>query len=392
VTRPQRCGWVLVTEAEERATLAATRGLRLAGYSVAAAATATPAVTHWSRACSARYRVADPRTSPERFVDDLARILRDRPSAALLPGGEASLLAVSRHREALLPLTRLGLPPHEAVERSLDKILLLEAAESAGLPPPRSLVCASAEDAVTAAGELGLPVLVKPARSYLARPRGLSQRRAELARDPEAIRAAVADFGTPLVLQELEVDAKIVSFAAVRAEGRLLGEVTATYARTWPPEAGAAAFAETIPVPDGLASKVDAVLATVGWEGIFELELLRTRDGLRTIDLNPRVFGWLALAIAAGANLPALWIDRLCGRRGASAAAVRAGVRYRWEDAELATALWQLRRGRPRAAAAALRPERGIVHAHFRATDPGPLVARAVYAVKRAARRKYNRA
>jgi predicted ATP-grasp superfamily ATP-dependent carboligase len=392
VTRPQRGDWVLVTEAEERAALAATRGLRLAGYSVAAAAAETPAVTHWSRACSARYRVADPRTSSERFVDDLASILRDRPCEALLPGGEASLRAVSEHREVLLPLTRLGLPPHEAVERSLDKIALLDAAAAAGLPPPPSRVCASADEALVSAGDVGFPLLVKPARSYLPRAGGLAQRRAALTRDPQGLRAAVADFGAPVVLQDFEADARIESFAGVRADGRLLGQVTARYARTWPPEGGAAAFAETVPVADGLAPKVDAVLAALGWEGIFELELLRTLSGLRTIDLNPRVFGWLALAVAAGANLPALWIDHLCGRQPVSPPPARAGVRYRWEDAELATVVWQLRRGRPRAAAAALRPRRRIVHAHFRRTDPGPLLARAVHAVKRAARRKYNRA
>jgi hypothetical protein len=83
----------------------------------------------------------------------------------------------------------------------------------------------------------------------------------------------------------------------------------------------------------------------------------------------------MALAIAAGANLPAVWVRWLLGESPAWCEA-RPGVRFRWEDAELRHLLWQARRGDLRAALAVLRPRRNAAHAYFRLDDPGPLGAR----------------
>jgi predicted ATP-grasp superfamily ATP-dependent carboligase len=77
----------------------------------------------------------------------------------LLPGIDASLLAASRWRERLEPFVELGLPPPEHVERSLSKVALLDYAAEPGIPAPEPVVCTEPEIALTAANELGYPVL-----------------------------------------------------------------------------------------------------------------------------------------------------------------------------------------------------------------------------------------
>jgi hypothetical protein len=57
----------------------------------------------------------------------------------------------------------------------------------------------------------------------------------------------------------------------------------------------------------------------------------------------------------------------------------RAGVRYRWEDAEVRRAFWELRHGNLAQAAEIARPRRHVVHPHFRWDDPGPLLARGAW-------------
>ena len=56
---------------------------------------------------------------------------------------------------------------------------------------------------------------------------------------------------------------------------------------------------------------------------------------LTPIDFNPRLFGWMALAVGAGANLPAIWCDHLLGRTGVATGDARIGVHFRREDSEL---------------------------------------------------------
>ena len=63
-----------------------------------------------------------------------------------------------------------------------------------------------------------------------------------------------------------------------------------------------------------LRSRVSALLTDLGWEGLFELELIEREDGgWHAIDMNPRPYGSMALAIGAGCNLPALWCRHLLG-------------------------------------------------------------------------------
>ena len=368
-------GSVVVTDAEERAALGACRGLTSAGYRVCAVARLRPAATHWSRACAERVTLPDPRVSVERFVAGLEGLLRSRPYDVLIPGSDAAVVVLSENRERLEPWTTLGLPSREAVRRSVDKLALLEAAADAGLAAPTSRGCAGLEEARAAAAEVGFPVVLKPTQSFAAVNGGLHQQGVVVAADDEALAAAVPALAAPFVVQRFE-HARFVSCTGVVADGRLLALATSRVARLWPPGAGMHAFAETVANPDGLSDRVLTLLGLLGWQGIFQLQMLELADGrLAVIDLHPRVFASIALDIDAGANLAAVWCDWLLGRDPAPVTA-RPARRYRWEEGDLCNFAWQLRHRRLRAAAGVLLPHRRVTHAWFRATDPGPLLAR----------------
>jgi D-aspartate ligase len=380
-------GNVVVTDAEERAALGACRGLTSAGYRVCAVSRLRPAATHWSRACVERIRLPDPRESVGAFVDRLGELLRSGRYDALIPGSDASLIAISEHRERLEPSTNLGLPSLEAVRRSVDKLVLLEAASAVGLAPPASLPCASLEDAQEAAAELGYPVVLKPLQSFVPVNGGLHQRSVALVADGEELAATVPEFPSPFIVQRFE-EARFLSCTGVVADGRLLALSTSRVLRLWPPIAGMHAYSETVPVPERLADRARVLLESLGWQGIFQLQLLELPDRLAVIDLNPRVFGSILLDTDAGANLAAVWCDWLLGR-DPSPVRARPAMRYRWEEGELCHFAWQLRHRRLRAAAQVLLPHRRVTHSWFRASDPGPLLARGLNLVvgRRAHRR-----
>jgi len=377
-------GRVLVTEAADRGPLAACRSLAAAGYTVSAVAETRLAAAHWSRACDRRLIAPDPKRDPAAFVAAIAEIVRNSEYAALLPGGDASLLALSEHGRSLEELVRIGLPTHDVVERSLDKMLLLDEAAAVGMPAPPSRVCTSPEEALRAAEEIGYPVVLKPPRSIVGGSVGRRQQRIAMADAAADVEIAAKATGAPWIVQRFEQRAERLSCAGVIADGRLLAVAVARYKRMWPPLAGSASFAETVTPREDLVSATEKLLRAIGWDGIFELEVLALPDGsLATMDLNPRLFGWLTLAVAAGADLPAVWCDSLLGSRGRGPVVARSGVGYRWEDAEACNVFWLLRRGRLGATAQLLRPRRGVVHAHFNLRDPGPMLARPVEAIAR---------
>ena len=368
---------VMVTDAEERAVLAACRGLASAGYRVSAVARYSPAATHWSRSCSERFLAPDPRDSVQAFIARLEQLLDEGDYAALIPGSDGSLLAISEHRDRLEHSTRLGLPPREAVRKSTDKRQLHRVAASVGLPPPPSRSCAGHSDAAAAAAELGYPIVVKPASSFSSAGKGLRQQRVTLVENEAALPGALRPYAPPFIVQRFE-HARFLSCAGVIADGRLLALTTSRVPRLWPPIAGMHTFSETVAVPAGLAARVRALLCELGWQGIFQIQMLERADGgFSVIDLNPRVFASMTLDHRAGANLAAIWCEWLLGGRPIPVTATP-GFRYRWEEGELCHLVWQVRRGRLRAAASVLLPHRRVVHAWFRVTDPAPLLARAL--------------
>ena len=369
-------GRVLVTDAETRSVVAAVRGLADAGFQVTAASAAGPAAAQWSRAVSERLVLPDPLSAPGPFLAALERAVHDGRFAALVPGSDASLLAVSAGRARIEPHVRLGLPEHERVQRCLNKSELAAAAARHDLAPPASVVCRDATEAPAAVRELGLPVLAKPLSSIVegsAPPRRLGS---IVARDAGELTDALAAFGGSMIVQR-RVEGEVASFAGVFAGGRLLGEAFSRYRRTWHPQAGNACSSRTEDAPVSLRRRVMALLEDLGWEGLFELELIQTAEGSgwHAIDMNPRPYGSMALAIGAGANLPAIWCEHLLGESPSQTTATP-GVLYRWTDADLRHGLSRLRAGHPAEMVDVLRPRRGVVHPYIRAGDPGPGLVR----------------
>jgi FAD-dependent urate hydroxylase len=368
---------VLVTDGETRACLAAVRGLAAAGFEVTSAAPGQVAAAHWSRRVSRRIRTPDPLLDEQGFVAALVDAVASGDVDVLMPGSDASLLDISRGRARLEPHVRIGLPAADAVWRSLDKAELIEAATRCGLAPPTTVVCRGIEDALAAAADLGYPVVVKPLRSVIETDPVRRRSGSLAAATPSELEEIVARLGADVLVQRRAPGA-LVSFGGVFADGSLLGEAVSRYGRTWQPTAGNASFSETIDGSPELRSRVSALLADLGWEGLFELELIEREDGgWHGIDFNPRPYGSMALAIGAGCNLPALWCRHVLGEPVAYTRA-RPGVRYRWTDADLRHGLWRLRTGDPAGAARTLSPRRHVVHAFARSSDPGPGVARVV--------------
>lgn len=380
---------VLLTDAQDRSSLAACRSLRRAGYGVDAVASRRPAAAHWSRFCARRLVASDPRDNEVGFVEELTEIARTTSYQLLVTGSDASLLAVSRHRERFEGLIELGLPSARVVERCVSKRALADAAIEAGLGAPETEVCVNEGEARAAARRFGYPVVLKPPSTVRAVNGGSVQRGSTVVQDEAALEALWPKYGAQSLVQRW-LGGDVVSFSGVAADGRLLAHGVSRYRRTWPPEGGAVSFAETISPPAGLRRRVEILLGALGWEGVFEVELIRNGTRFAAIDFNPRLFGSLELITRAGAPLSTAWCDWMLGLEPVVTEA-RAGYRYRWEDAE-ARNLWRrLREGRLRSALSMLRPRRRTTRSFFSRTDPGPLVARLLLLLTHLVRQSHSR-
>ena len=370
-----RRGTVVVTDLEGRGSLAAARSLSRTGYRVVGASTSRLAPGRWSRTCDRRILLPDPRPDPARYARELAAALADEAADLVVVGSDATLLAVSAGREVLEPVVRTELPAHEVVLRVTDKVAVAAAAAAVGLTGPAGVECADAGAVRAAVAARGYPLLLKPPRSVALEGGTLRERRSRRVGSPAELERALAELGLPLLVQEL-VEGPVYSVAGVAADGALRGCVVARYLRTWPADAGAAAFAETVVPDSGVVERVEELVVSLGWSGIFEVELVRRPDGTyAVIDLNPRVYGSLALSGAAGAPLAVIWCDTALGH-GDDFREAAPGIGYRCEDFDARHLFVDLWRRHPADALAVLRPRRHVTHAYSDLRDPLPVAVR----------------
>lgn len=320
---------------------------------------------------STRLRVCDPRKDPLRFAEEVAEKASAGGFGAVLPGSDASVLAISDHREAFDGGVRHGLPPQEAVNRAVNKLTMLDDAAAAGLAPPQSVACSDPSEAGRIAEGLGYPVLLKPRQTAFEHHGEVRQRQTFVAADERSLVAKLPEFGLPCLLQRFD-RGSLCSIAGVAVEDRLLAVTFSRDLRTWPSDAGSLSFSRSeTPTPD-LVERVGALIDSLGWQGIFHLELIERTDGsFAAIDFNPRLYGCIALATKAGAAIPTAWCRWMLEGQ-AEGAAAKPGVYYRWEEAEVRNFLWLLSKKRVGDALSILRPRRPLARAYFRWSDPLP--------------------
>ncbi len=349
-------GVVLVADhvdGRSRSAVAAVRALGQAGYRPLVTVTGGRSAAAASRSCAGVLRVP-PADSPT-YRDAIEKHLGAAPGAVVLAASDAVLVALEQ-------------PGAELV----DKAALPERTAAAGLRGPATRTFAGAAELLAAAGDLDYPLVVKAAVKI--RP-GEVTRRVDA---PNTLAGAVAALSGPIVVQPFTLGT-MRAVCGVVHEGRLLAVVHQRYERIWPPGAGTASAAVTTAPDEDLEARLPRLLA--GHSGVFQVQLIEDQ----VIDVNPRVYGSLPLAVAAGANLPAIACDAVRGRVPDSVVRGRPGVRYRWLEGDVRSVLHGLRNGdlSPWTAVRALLPHRGTAHSVESFRDPGPLLVRLVDVVRR---------
>ena len=93
-------------------------------------------------------------------------LLRAERFDLVIPCNETALLPLQRNRERLAPLARLAIPDDHAIAVLFDKHATRELAQQVGVPVAAGRLVRPDDTAEAVAAEFGLPLVVKPRRSY----------------------------------------------------------------------------------------------------------------------------------------------------------------------------------------------------------------------------------
>jgi predicted ATP-grasp superfamily ATP-dependent carboligase len=351
----------LATDAHVHPAVWAVRALSSAGVAVRALGPGRLAPGLWSRGAASKAVAPAAETDPREFGQAVAALAARHGPLVVYPSLEESIEALL---EADLPETAVLPWAPERLVALRDKRSMAALAAEAGIATPPTI------RELSAAELRGEPVhgacIVKPVRKS-------AMSGVKVVRSAADLRAAIASVpdSEPLILQRLADGDLVAQVFVLARDGRPVARLQQRTVRTWPPDAGGSSLAVTEPVDEELAAAAERMLRATGFYGLVQLQFMAGAGPPQMIDANPRLYGSLSLALAAGVNLPALWHAVVTESELPDAPPpYLTGVSYRHVALDLTAAL----HGRARAL---LRPPPPRVGAMWHGDDPlaGALLA-----------------
>lgn len=339
---------VLVTDGDNRATLAITRALGRLGHTVVVGDRRRErlALAQASRYCRIAVSYPDPVTASDAFVEALALLTREHRVDCLIPVADITTFLVTGQRDRFA----CAVPCADAavVARAANKVEIVQTAERIGVPVPTSVVVHDRTH-MPPCDHLGYPLVIKPWQSRIRTASGwattsvsYADSPADLARDLAA--RPLHEF--PVLLQERLVGPGVGVFACVH-QGRLVATFSHRRLRERPPWGGVSALSESAAVDPVAGGHAGRLLEAIGWQGAAMVEFKRDeRDGLpKLMEINGRFWGSLQLAVDAGVNFPSLVMQTVTGDAFPPQPPYRVGVRERWFWGDVDALLVSLRPG-----------------------------------------------
>ncbi|MEO7043538.1 MAG: ATP-grasp domain-containing protein [Gemmatimonadaceae bacterium] len=341
---------ILVTDGEQRASLAVVRSLGAAGHLVHVCATIPRSLAGGSRFASSEHVVASSLDDAGRFVENVRTLVAQKGIDTIIPMTEPALLALLPER-ARFPGVLIPFVDAETFNGIANKEAVLEAAARVGIAVPAQSVLVDSQSAqATDTAALKYPLVVKPARSVSGGAGDrlkLSVEHAASERELLAILDAIDPRAYPLLLQQRVMGPGVGVFVLIW-NGELIAQFAHRRIREKPPSGGVSVYRSSIPVDQELLRVSLALLAEFSWQGVAMVEYkLDAADGTPYLmEINGRFWGSLQLAIDAGVDFPRLLIDVASGGSPEHVDRFRTDVRSRWFWGDVDHLLARLRKSK----------------------------------------------
>jgi predicted ATP-grasp superfamily ATP-dependent carboligase len=317
---------VFLTDALLRKTLVTGRALGKQGIKVTIGGSSRLSPAFFSKHCHSKMLYPNPIHKPEAFVEKIVYYLKKHPHDVLLPTDDLTLLLLSEKRQELESIIRVPFPSRNTLEYGLDKSKATALVSTLGVPLPRTYYPKNAEDVGKIANETSAPLIIKPKQSSGAR--GI-----EYVGDKDLVdvwNKAHQEYPCPLVQEQIPSGTRY-DVCVLMDHARPLASFAQKELRHYPLKDGFSTMQESIHHPE-LIERAVAILKEMGWHGLAEVEFMENplTGEILFMEVNPRIWASIQLAISCGINFPYLLYQMATGERVQEIHRYETGVRCRW--------------------------------------------------------------
>ncbi|HET9364061.1 MAG TPA: ATP-grasp domain-containing protein, partial [Candidatus Angelobacter sp.] len=305
----------LVLDGHSRAALETLQSLGRAGVQVDVAAEGADCLAFHSH-----YAVNKLQQPSQSCLSDFHTWLREqdqkRNYEMIVPATEASLLGLRALAEDD-PLRRKAvLPANHALDIALDKEKTRFLAKELDVLVPQSTLISSV---VAEIGEIEqctqFPLVLKPTHSKIIVAGELRTLAAVVVRNETQRQEQLRRWlpYTP-VLQQQYVQGRGVGAEFLFDRGKKVWHFVHERVHEYPLSGGASSYRRSMGPPDALLRDAEKLLTSLNWHGVAMVEFKMNASGQYWLmEINPRLWGSLALSLDAGVNFPLGLFQLACG-------------------------------------------------------------------------------
>ena len=320
---------VFVTDGHWRKSLAAVRALGRKGIGVTVGESTRLATAAFSRYCHQAVVYPSPLFRPAEFVDFLHNKLSRRSYQMLLPMEDETMDLISKHHSEFSSLTYVPIVSFDKLDFARRKDKVLQVAEQEGIPIPKTWFIEDITQLNEMKGTLPYPVVIKPKISSGAVGITYPRNPGELMSQYLSVHRR---FPYPMIQELISHEGPGYGASFLMDER---GDVKASFVhkrlREYPITGGASTLRESARYDD-IRDMALTLLKKLDWFGVAMVEFkLDPRDGIpKLMEINPRFWGSLHLAVEAGVNFPYLLYRMSLGEKFKPVEHYETGKRCRW--------------------------------------------------------------
>jgi len=297
---------ILVTDVDRRKALPIIRSLGAAGIKVIGLSSVPFSVGGLSRHCALTLRCPDYKTAPREYVAFIEKCCAQYQPTVFLPLEDATIELCLENPECYEPYTRALLPSRDVMDVSYDKWKTMELAREVGVPTPESH-CPETLDEVRALCESWRGgAVIKPRKTSGSRGMKFVERAEEI---EAAWNEVSREYPRPVIQERVDASGDGLGvFVLIDGDDELVALFGHKRLREYPIGGGPSTLCMSHHDPT-LVEQSLRLLRAMKFRGVAMVEFKHDakRGEAVLMEINPRFWGSIGLAIAAGVDFPLLY-------------------------------------------------------------------------------------
>lgn len=321
-------GKILVLDGMWNKSLAAVRSLGHRGFEITAGEWTRFATALFSRYCSRRVVYPSPVLTPEKFLPWLVDEIRTNSYEMVLPTELSTQMLLAKNRSDIERYTRFPFADHDLTSDIQDKAWLMRYAIDNGISCPVTLFPESIRSVEAMREKVAYPVVIKPRVSsgsrgivYVEEPNDLVA----------SYRTVHRRYPNPIIQEFIPNGGAYGVGALLNFNAKPRASFVYRRLREYPVSGGPSTLRESVKNEE-IRHMALEILESLKWTGIAMVEFkVDARDGKpRLLEINPRLWGSIWLAIRSGIDFPYLLYRLAVDGDVARNDEYKIGVRCKW--------------------------------------------------------------